>query len=335
MVAFGNLPAENPVMSSTATPDAPARERIACVRAFNRLYTRRVGALDEHLLASGFTLPQSRLLWELAHRDGGVTAAELARELALDPGYLSRLLRGLRERGLVRTRRASGDARRVLLSLSAAGQRAFAPLDRRSQADAAALLHALPEPEQQRLVGAMATLGRLLAPEAAPASVRLRPPAPGDIGWLVARHGQLYAEEYGWDMRFEALVARIAADLVERFDPAREACWVAEQGGRNVGCVALVKWRDEKSGAVEPGTAQLRLLLVEPSARGQGLGQRLVDECTRFAKEHGYRRIRLWTNSLLVSARRLYEAAGYRKTASAPHQSFGHRLVGETWELAL
>jgi DNA-binding MarR family transcriptional regulator/GNAT superfamily N-acetyltransferase len=326
-------------MSATVNPTAarraPADERIACVRAFNRLYTRRVGALDEHLLASGFTLPQSRLLWELAHREGGVSAAELARDLALDPGYLSRLLRGLRERGLVRSRRAAGDARRMLLTLSAAGQRAFAPLDRRSQADAAALLQALPEPEQERLVGAMATLGRLLAPAASPRQARLRPPGPGDLGWIVARHGALYAEEHGWDMRFEALVARIAADLVERFDPTREACWIAEQDGRNVGCVVLVKCRDERSGAVVPGTAQLRLLLVDPAARGQGLGARLVDECTRFARAHGYRRIRLWTNSVLGAARHLYEAAGYRKVASEPHQSFGQRLIGETWELAL
>lgn len=324
-----------PAAAAPTAPRAPADERIACVRAFNRLYTRRVGALDEHLLASGFTLPQSRLLWELAHREGGVSAAELARDLALDPGYLSRLLRGLRERGLLRSRRAAGDARRVLLTLSAAGQRAFAPLDRRSQAEAAALLQALPEPEQDRLVGAMATLGRLLSPAATPGQARLRPPGPGDLGWIVARHGALYAREYGWDMRFEALVARIAADLVERFDPARESCWIAEQDGHNVGCVVLVRCREECSGVVVPGTAQLRLLLVEPASRGQGLGARLVDECTRFARAHGYRRIRLWTNTVLGAARHLYEAAGYRRIASEPHQSFGHRLVGETWELAL
>lgn len=323
-------------MASSVHLQTPVDERVARVREFNRLYTRRVGALDEHLLASGFTLPQSRLLWELAHREGGVTAAELARELALDPGYLSRLLRGLRERGLLRTRRANGDARRQLLTLTAAGQRAFAPLDRRSQADAAALLQALPEPEQQRLVGAMDTLGRLLAPKPGRADeIRLRAPAAGDLGWIVARHGALYAEEYGWDMRFEALVARIAADLVERFDPAREVCWIAEQGGRPVGCIVLVKCRDEASGTVLHGVAQLRLLLVEPSVRGQGLGRRLVEECTRFARAQGYRRIRLWTNSVLASARRLYEAAGYRRVESAPHHSFGQRLVGETWELAL
>jgi GNAT superfamily N-acetyltransferase len=236
----------------------------------------------------------------------------------------------------VRTRRANGDARRQLLTLTAAGQRAFAPLDRRSQADAAALLQALPEPEQQRLVGAMDTLGRLLASQPARAGeTRLRAPAAGDLGWIVARHGALYAQEYGWDMRFEALVARIAADLVERFDPTREACWIAEQGGRPVGCVVLVKCRDEASGAALPGVAQLRLLLVEPSARGLGIGARLVAECTRFARQAGYRRIRLWTQSNLVAARSIYKAGGYRLVSTEPHRSFGHDLVGEMWELDL
>jgi DNA-binding MarR family transcriptional regulator/GNAT superfamily N-acetyltransferase len=311
---------------------AAASERIATVRAFNRFYTRRIGVLHERLLDTPFTLAESRLLWELAHHEG-VTAATLAKELALDPGYLSRLLRGLKERGLVRSRRAADDKRRHLLHLSAAGRRAFGPLDRRSQQQADALLSTLPAAQQCRLVGAMTTIERLLAPDGAGAPA-LRPPHAGDLGWVVARHGALYYDEYGWDVRFEALVARIAADFVERFEPAREACWIAERDAENVGCVFLVQGRDA-SGAPESGVAQLRLLLVEPSARGCGLGDRLVGECTRFARAAGYRRIRLWTNSVLHAARRLYERHGYVKTASEPHNSFGHDLVGETWELAL
>jgi DNA-binding MarR family transcriptional regulator/GNAT superfamily N-acetyltransferase len=307
-------------------------ERISTVREFNRFYTHRIGVLQERLLATPFTLTESRLLWEIAHRDG-VTAAVLARELDLDPGYVSRLLRGLTERRLLRGRRAPHDARNRLLELTAAGKRAFAPLNRRSQEQADALLSALPDAGQRRLVDAMATISHLLEGQAA--AVQLRAPRAGDIGWVVARHGALYEAEYGWDMRFEALVAHIAAHFVERFDAQREACWIAERDGANVGCVFLVQARDEQTDAPLDGVAQLRLLLVEPAARGLGLGRQLVAECTRFARAAGYRSIRLWTNSVLSAARAIYEREGYRLTATEPHRSFGHDLVGETWELAL
>jgi len=318
-------------MTSTETPTA-------AVRRFNRFYTRRIGVLQEGLAETRFSLAESRLLWELAHRDR-TTAAELARDLYLDPGYLSRLLRGLKEGKLIRSERSADDARHLHLSLSAAGKRAFAPLDRHSEEGVAALLEPLAEAERQKLLAAMRTIEQLLdgePPAVAAAPWLLRPPQNGDIGWVVSRHGALYASEYAWDWRFEALVARIAADFVDRFDPAREACWIAERDGRNVGCVFLVQARDETPPhKVVEGTAQLRMLLVEPTARGLGIGARLVDECERFASARGYRRIVLWTNSVLTAARAIYDRAGYVLTASEPHQSFGHSLVGETWELAL
>jgi DNA-binding MarR family transcriptional regulator/ribosomal protein S18 acetylase RimI-like enzyme len=323
-----------PGMAQT-DPDPDAVARTAAVRRFNRFYTRRIGVLGDGLAETRFNLAESRLLWEFAHRPR-FTAAELARELGLDPGYLSRLLRKLKEARLIHAERSTADARHLHLSLTAAGKRAFAPLDRRSEAQVAALLAPLGEAEQQRLLAAMATIESLLdgGARAAP-SWLLRPPRSGDIGWVVGRHGALYAREYGWDTRFEALVARIAADFVDRYDASREACWIAERDAGNVGCVFLVQARDETSGAATEGTAQLRMLLVEPSARGLGIGARLVDECTRFARERGYRRIVLWTNSVLVAARAIYTRAGYRLVQSEPHTSFGHDLVGETWELAL
>jgi DNA-binding MarR family transcriptional regulator/GNAT superfamily N-acetyltransferase len=309
--------------------------RTAAIRRFNRFYTRRIGVLHEKLADTRFSLTESRLLWELAHR-GRTTAAELARDLDLDPGYLSRLLRALKEQKLIRSERSASDARHLHLSLSAAGRRAFAPLDRQSEADVAALLAALPEGEQQSLLRAMAEIELLLGErQRAAVPWLLRAPQPGDIGWVVERHGRLYADEYGWDTRFEALVARIAADFVDRFDAGREACWIAERDGVNVGCVFLVQARDDASGAVVDGSAQLRMLLVEPAARGLGIGARLVDECERFARAKGYRRIVLWTNSVLLAARAIYAKAGYRLVASEAHESFGHSLVGETWELAL
>jgi DNA-binding MarR family transcriptional regulator/predicted N-acetyltransferase YhbS len=313
---------------------APA-DRVAALRAFNRFYTRRIGVLHERLHGSEFTLPQSRLLWELAHNEQGLSAATLARELDLDPGYLSRLLRTLRERGLVRAVRSQQDGRQSLLTLTAAGQRAFSPVDEGSRHEMAALLTALPDADQQRLLDALSTAEALLRGQPSKDEIVLRPLQPGDVGWVVARHGVLYAHEYGWDMRFEALVARIAADFVEGQDPAHEAAWIAERRGSPIGCVFLVQARDETSHEPDPGVAQLRLLLVEPSARGLGLGKRLVDECTRFSRAAGYRRIRLWTNSVLLAARGIYQRAGYRLVTSEPHHSFGHDLVGETWELQL
>ena len=322
----------DPAPAMDTAPDP----RTAAVRRFNRFYTRRIGVLREGLADTPFSLAESRLLWEFAHREQ-TTAAELARDLDLDAGYLSRLLRGLKEGKLIRSIRSKEDARHLHLSLSAAGRRAFAPLDRQTETSVAALLAPLADAEQRRLLEAMATIESLLDGERRAGSPwLLRAPHSGDIGWVVARHGALYAQEYAWDLRFEALVARIAADFVERFDAAREACWIAERGGSNVGCVFLVQARDDaKAHAVVPGTAQLRMLLVEPTARGLGIGARLVDECERFARAKGYRRIVLWTNSVLVAARAIYARNGYLLTKSEPHESFGHRLVGETWELTL
>jgi len=324
--------------ASPAAPSPPA-ERIEAVRRFNRFYTRRIGVLHEGLLKSRYTLTESRLLWELAHRDD-LTATQLARELDLDPGYLSRLLRGFQERGLIRRERSTEDARHQHLNLSAAGRRAFAPLDARSRADIGALLEALNESQQQELLAAIVRVERLLGGEAARQGGQqppylLRPHRAGDIGWVISRHGALYAREYAWTTSFEALVARIAADFIDNFEPQREACWIAERDGTNVGSVFLVQARDETSRAVLPDTAQLRLLLVEPSARGLGIGERLVDECTRFARATGYRKIVLWTQSHLAAARHIYRKAGYQLVHSEPHHSFGHDLIGENWELVL
>lgn len=318
------------------TAPAPDDARIDAARRFARFYTRRIGALHEGLLESPFTLTESRLLWELAHREH-CSAATLARELDLDAGYLSRLLRGLKERGLVRSTRSAQDARIAELSLSAAGRRAFAPLEQRSRTQMQALLARLDDGQQQQVLRSMAHIERALddSESRTPPACVLRAHRPGDIGWIISRHGALYAQEYGYDSRFEAMVARIGADFLERFDPAREACWIAERDGVNVGCVALVQARDDTSGAVIEATAQLRLLLVEPAARGLGLGERLAAECERFARDKGYRRIVLWTNASLAAARGIYRKAGYRLTGSESHHSFGLEQVGETWELSL
>jgi DNA-binding MarR family transcriptional regulator/GNAT superfamily N-acetyltransferase len=319
-------------MTSLAPDDA----RVDAARRFARFYTRHIGALHEGLLDSPFTLTESRLLWELAHREH-CSAATLARELDLDAGYLSRLLRGLKERGLVRSTRSAQDARIAELSLSAAGRRAFSPLEQRSRTQTQALLARLDDGQQQQVLRSMAQIERALddTERRTPAACVLRAHRPGDIGWIIARHGALYAQEYGYDGRFEAMVARIGADFLERFDPAFEACWIAERDGVNVGCVALVRARDDTSGAVIEATAQLRLLLVEPAARGLGLGERLAAECERFARAQGYRRIVLWTNASLAAARGIYRKAGYRLTGSESHHSFGLEQVGETWELTL
>ena len=310
-------------------------ERVEALRRFNRFYTRRIGVLHEGLLDTKFSLTESRLLWEFSHR-GSTTATELARELDLDPGYLSRLLRGFKQRGLIKTTRSKNDARHLLLALSVAGRKAFAPLNERSHSEVSALLGSLPEPQQQQLLGAMAAIEGLLGdtPRPSPPFI-LRPHRPGDMGWVTSRHGALYAQEYGWDMRFEALVGHIASRFIEQFDAKRECCWIAEREGANVGSVFLVRARDEATNKPEPRVAQLRLLLVEPSARGLRLGQTLVAECERFARQAGYRTIRLWTNGILSAARGIYQKAGYRLVASEKHHSFGRDLVGETWELSL
>ena len=307
--------------------ETEAERRIAIVRRFNRFYTKQIGLLGEGYLETPFSLTEARVLYELAHRQRP-SATELARELALDAGYLSRILRGFERRRLLSRTRSKSDGRQSHLALTARGRAAFAPLDVRSRDDVGAMLTRLPPAEQQRLIDAMRTVETVLGarPEGKAAFV-LRPHQPGDMGWVVHRHGALYAQEYGFDERFEALVAGVVAKFVERYDPRRERCWIAEKDGEVVGSVFLVR----RSRSV----AQLRLLLVEPKARGLGIGERLVAECVRFARQAGYRKVTLWTNSVLRAARRLYQAAGFRRTHREPHQSFGKSLVGETWELNL
>lgn len=315
--------------------DAACQRRIAAVRRFNRFYTQRIGVLREHLLDSPFSLTGVRVLYELAHSptsSQAPTAVELAARLTLDEGYLSRILRRFEQHGLVRKRPSAVDGRQKSLALTERGRREIARLDARSHAEVGTLLATLSAAEQERLVGAMQTVSRLLGaapgPDHAtqPAYV-LRRPKPGDMGWVIHRHGALYAQEYGYDERFEALVAEIAAQFVQRFDPAHERCWIAEREGEIVGSVFLV--RKTKT------SAKLRLLLVEPRARGLGIGKHLVDECIRFARSAGYRKLTLWTQSELAAARHLYVQAGFRRSGEHSHDSFGKHLVAETWELVL
>ncbi len=326
---------------STTIPRRSPRLTIADVRRFNRFYTRRIGALDPGYLHSPFSLAEVRVLYELAHWDESrqerPTATGLTRDLAIDPGYLSRVLRGFERDRIIKRTLSAADGRQHFLQLTAKGRRIFVRLESRADEEVEHLLAPLRSREQQRLLAALRTVESLLddrsaaravAPPSA-AAPRLRAPRAGDLGWVVSRHGALYAAEYGWDQRFEALVARIVAEFVEHFEAKRERCWIAEYDGENVGCVFIVRHPERE------GVAKLRLLLVEPTARGLGIGRRLVAECTRFARQAGYHTITLWTNSVLVSARRIYEAAGYRLVDEAPHRSFGPRLVGQTWELTL
>lgn len=299
---------------------------MAAVRRFNRFYTTRIGVLGDYL-DSPFTLTEARVLYELAHRET-TTPTELSRETGLDAGYLSRIVKSFEQRRLLRRTRSETDGRQSVLTLTGKGHEAFAPLHERSRDEIGGMLEALSDTEQGRLVDAMRAIERLLgAASDAKRAYLLRAHEPGDMGWVVHRHGVLYAREYGFDERFEALVATIVARFIERFDGKRERCWIAEKDGQNVGSVFLVR--------KTPTVAQLRLLIVEPSARGAGLGKRLVDECIRFARQTGYRKVTLWTNSVLVSARRIYEAAGFELVAKERHQSFGKDLVGETWDLTL
>src|SRR5947207_1201543 len=318
-----------------ATTDAVLEQRIAAVRAFNRFYTQRIGALREHHLESPFPLTGVRVLYELAHwpeTGDAPSASVLAARLALDEGYLSRVLRSFEQRGLVRKKPSGADARRKSLTLTRPGRQLFASLEVRSRAEVAAILGKLSTAAQSRVVEAMRSIGALLGQPVAdahpgPTPYVLRPPQPGDIGWVVHRHGVLYAQEYGYDERFEALVAEIAARFVQHFDPNLERCWIAERDGDIVGSVFLV--RKTKT------AAKLRLLLVEPQARGLGIGRRLIDECVRFARRAGYRKLMLWTQSDLAAARHLYAAAGFRQVDEEAHESFGKKLVAETWELML
>jgi DNA-binding MarR family transcriptional regulator/GNAT superfamily N-acetyltransferase len=308
-------------------PDLPGA-RIAAVRRFNRFYTATIGALGDAHLSSRFSLTETRVLYELAHREG-LVAADLVRELRLDGGYVSRLLARLVKRGLVSRRRVGDDRRRATLTLTRSGATAFRALDRAASQAVEALLLPVAEPVQRRLVAALEEVQADLAgaTDSADALISLRPPRPGELGWVIERHGVIYAREYAWDLTFEALVARIVADFAQTHDPRRERCWIAERRGVPVGSVFLV--------AKSPEVAQLRLLLVEPSARGLGIGQLLVTECIRFARAAGYARISLWTNDVLVSARRIYEGAGFGLVHEAPHHSFGHDLVEQVWERAL
>jgi DNA-binding MarR family transcriptional regulator/GNAT superfamily N-acetyltransferase len=312
-------------MTAPAQPTLAAP--IAAVRRFNRFYTKHIGVLREGHLDSPFSLTEVRVLYELAHHDAP-TATDLARELEIDPGYLSRILRKFEQRDLIEKTRSESDARQTHLRLSEAGRDAFAGLDTRADDEIAALVARVGEHDRARLTGAMHAIEQMLGARSGPSAPYLiRTHQPGDIGWVVYRHGVLYAREYGLDERFEALVAQIVAEFVQNFDPRRERCWIAEKDGERVGSIFLVKKTDE--------IAKLRLLLVEPTARGLGIGQRLVDECLRFARQARYRRMTLWTQSNLDSARRIYESAGFKLLNEEKHAMFGPELVAQNWDLEL
>jgi DNA-binding MarR family transcriptional regulator/GNAT superfamily N-acetyltransferase len=300
--------------------------RVSTVRSFNRFYTSVIGLLSEGLLETPYTLTEARVIFELAQSD--VTDVPTLRQtLGLDAGYLSRVFGRLETRGLLRREQSKTDGRRQRVRLTAGGRRAFRTLDGRSAAEVAGLLDKLTDEEQRDLVSAMGRIQKLLEGSGPPQALVLRPPHSGDFGWVVHRHGVIYAQEYGWDETFEALVARIVADFVDHRDVKRDAVWMAELDGDTVGCVFCAK--------KEESTAQLRLLLVEPRARGKGVGTRLCDQCVRFARSAGYKRLMLWTNDVLEDARRIYERAGFELVEEERHRSFGHDLVGQNWSLTL
>jgi DNA-binding MarR family transcriptional regulator/GNAT superfamily N-acetyltransferase len=299
--------------------------QIASVRAFNRFYTNKLGVLGHQLAKSPFSLSEARVLYEIANRDSP-SAKEIGTELGLDPGYLSRILQKFDEDGLITRKPLPADRRQYRLGLTAKGRQAFAKLVHCSQNEVAEMLARLPDRDRQRLTQSMATIERLLSNSVPPAA-SLREPRPGDMGWVVQSHGALYASEYGFDSSFEALVAEIAAKFMGSFDASRERCWIAELDGEQVGSVFLVKHSDD--------VAKLRLLLVDPVGRGHGLGRQLVGECVAFARACGYRKITLWTQSILTAARKIYQDAGFVLVASEPHRSFGQSLIGETWEMKL
>lgn len=301
-------------------------DTVAKVRAFNRFYTELIGLLNRTHLASDYSLTEVRLLFEL-HHEGPVTATTLQRKLHLDAGYLSRMLKVFQKHGLVERTPAPHDARQSTIRLTPEGRETFAHLDRRATSEIAKLLQPLDDGQQKQLVSALETAQALLSHTDPGPSYTLRSHLPGDMGWVVERHGALYAQEYGWNARMESLVARIVADFLEHFQPDRERCWIAERAGQRVGSVFLMRKAE--------GVAQLRLLLVEPQARGLGLGSKLVQECEDFARRVGYRRIHLWTNNVLGSARKIYEAAGYEITAESSHRDFGPELTAQEWEKAL
>jgi DNA-binding MarR family transcriptional regulator/N-acetylglutamate synthase-like GNAT family acetyltransferase len=299
---------------------------VQAVRAFNRFYTRQIGALGDAHLNTPFSLTEARVLYELAHRERPA-AGEIARELGLDAGYLSRILQRFQKRRLIARRRSAEDGRRSDLLLTRAGRAAFAPLERGATRQMAAMLKGLSDGERARLVAAMQAIEWLLREPAAELRLELRAPRPGDMGWVIERHGAIYSAEYGWDERFERLVAQVVAEFMEKFDGTRERCWIAEWGGERVGSIFLVRKTDE--------VAKLRLLLVEPAARGLGVGKRLVQECIAFARQCGYRTVTLWTQSMLYPARHIYQTAGFRLVREERHAMFGEEMTGETWDLTL
>ena len=305
----------------------PEARRVAAVRRFNRFYTHKLGVLQRGWLDSPYSLTEARVLYEIRERKRA-TASDIARDLDLDAGYLSRILRRFHRLGLLRKDVSPDDGRQSFLSMTARGRRAFAPLETRSQRQVGALLNRLSVPEQDRLVSAMRTVETMIASEPkASSAIMLRQPRPGDLGWVVARHAELYAREYGWGENFEGLCAQIVADFAQKLDPECERCWIAETDGQNVGSVFLVRETET--------VARLRLLLVDPVARGRGVGTRLTEECVRFARRCGYRSITLWTHQVLAAARHIYERAGFRLTSSEARRSFGCDVVSEHWDLPL
>jgi DNA-binding MarR family transcriptional regulator/N-acetylglutamate synthase-like GNAT family acetyltransferase len=323
------MPAPKPDHASRAS--SIAESRVAAVRRFNRFYTRQIGVLRKTFLDSPYSLGEARVLHEIASARSP-TASDVGRALDLDAGYLSRVLRNFEKRGLIERTTSASDARQSHLALSALGRKTFTPLDRRSQRDMGEMLGKLPAADQARLIAAMDTIETLLGgdPEQKPDAQRgysLRAPVPGDFGWVVKRNAELYAQEYQWTEPFEGVCAQIVADFANKFDPERERCWIAEMNGENIGCVFLAK----ESATV----ARIRLLLVDPKARGLGLGKRLVDECISFARGAGYKKITLWTHSVLTAARHIYREAGFTLTRSEKHKSWGRPVVSEYWDLDL
>ena len=309
------------------TDQAALDARVAALRSFNRFYTRQIGVLRRRYLDSPFSLAEMRVLYELMHRDRA-TATDIARTLDLDAGYLSRILHNFERLGLVARVTSDKDARQSFLALTKEGRATFMPHERKSQQSMAAMLSPLPVADQDRLIAAAKTIEQLLQPQpSAPTPYLLRSHRPGDMGWVVAQHGIIYGQEYGWDARIEALVAEIVADFIRKHDPTREHCWIAERDGENIGCVFLVKESED--------VARLRLFLVTPKARGLGIGRRLIDETIQFARRTGYRKITLWTHKVLAAARHIYEDAGFKLTRTWKHDDFGKKLVAETWDLDL
>ena len=306
---------------------AQTAAQIAAIRRFNRFYTRQIGALEEHHLHSDLSLSEARILYEIANSPD-VRASQIGDTLFLDRGYLSRVIANFARRGFVRKTRSATDARESILELTTKGKALFSRLNERASKDVGRMLESVPPAGRTTLVAAMSAIESALgSTDTKNSPFTVRQHCPGDIGWIIQRHAQIYTKEYGWNSNFETLVAEIAAKFLRDFNPARERCWIAERGGVNVGCVMMV----ERSKSV----AQLRLLLVEPSARGLGIGASLVTECVAFARAAGYRKMRLWTNDVLVSARKIYQASGFELIEEEVHDGFGPPLTSQTWEMKL